>query len=101
MSRYEMVATVRVAGVQLDRASVAYGLDHICGYFIQVFSPDDPDEIVLNVDSLFTGLTDAQMLEWFHKIGIYDRIPQRHMSEMALDLLEWSSEQGPRLELAT
>ena len=86
MSRHSVVADVKIHGVLLNSVSVAYGFDHACGYFIQAVDPNDPDKLVYNEDSMFTGLTGGGMLDAFEEMGIYDRIPQHHKRAAALDL---------------
>lgn len=36
---------------------MAYGNDHACGYFIQVWDKKSPDEMLISKDGLFDGLT--------------------------------------------
>ena len=71
MSRYS--ATVIVWDKELAKAkeeelkipentgvySFSYGFDHVCGYFYQFL--DSSDELVVDEDSLFTGLTGVKL----------------------------------------
>jgi len=86
MSRHEIIADVMVNDVLLRSADVSYGFDHVCGYFIQVFSADNPDVPVFDEDSAFSSLTGSKMLDAFEEMGIYDHVSEEHKTAMALDL---------------
>lgn len=61
----------------LDAHTVAFGFDHLCGYFMQVitsFVDEETDEIyeecILDLDSMFSGLRGWQLgylVETIHK----------------------------------
>ena len=86
MSRHSFTADVQFDGVLLDSATVAYGYDRICGYFIQLFEADDQDVPVYDADSTFDGLSGPKMLDAFEEMGVYDRISEEFKTAMALDL---------------
>ncbi len=60
----------------------------LCGYFVQVFNPDEDcaDEDMMLVDecSLFDGLTHGPMLERIEELGL--PVNEDHQLLIALDL---------------
>ncbi|MBY8999055.1 MAG: hypothetical protein KGD60_15115 [Candidatus Thorarchaeota archaeon] len=86
MSRYTITADVIVASKRIFNATVSYGFDHACGYFIQVFDPVDPDSLILDKDSFFDGMNKTGMLETFIAMEIKEMIPDTHIEAITLDL---------------
>jgi len=55
---------------------IAWGEDHACGLFLQIFDPDEPDEVLLDLDTMFTGLTLQKLADLIETLG------QGHVSRM-------------------
>lgn len=90
MSRFSIKSTMQLDDQTVD-IEVCYGLDHACGYFIQVFIPEMIDDysfdpsgegIYLDKSSYIDQMSNGAMLELWEK---YD-VPQMHRTELALDL---------------
>lgn len=60
----------------------AYGFDHAMGYFVQVF--DDEGELIVDEDSLFTGLNNGKMLTLIQEHGI--EVEPGHLDMIGYDL---------------
>ena len=60
--------------------TVSYGLDHVTGWFYTEFNSDD--EPVVELDSMFTGLSKGKLLELLEKTDA----PAKHLKRIALDL---------------
>ena len=59
--------------------SVAWGNDHACGWFIQVFDlehedQDHPDAMVVNKDKLFDGIGPQDVIDIASEYGAGDRV---------------------------
>ncbi len=67
-----------------SRDEDAYGYDHATGYFIQVFDPEDEDNLLVDEDSMFTCLNNGRLLTLLEKNHIV--IPQIHLNKITLDL---------------
>jgi hypothetical protein len=88
MSRY----TFQKTDDQNNPVWISYGFDHACGYFYQEF--DAEDECLLDLDSLFGGLTGVQLAEHLcgkENIPLPEEtpphdIPSHHITRMMLDL---------------
>ena len=65
---------------------IAYGWDHVTGYFFQVFDVlDDNDEdehLLINECSTFTKMSNGKMLEL---MSVYN-LPESHIERVAMDL---------------
>jgi len=61
MSRHEETLTNGVA--------IAYGLDHACGPFVQVWTPDDDEVPHIDLDGMFDGLTLEHCIDIAEKHG--------------------------------
>ena len=64
---------------------VAYGFEHVLGYFFQVFdTPDDNEEDILLVDecSTLTKMSNGKMI---HLMDIH-KLPESHIEMVAMDL---------------
>ena len=63
---------------------VAYGFDHVTGYFFQVFDTDEDGEDILLVDecSLFTKVSKGRLIELMKEYGA----DETHIANVALDL---------------
>lgn len=72
MSRYTFVKE--------DGNTVAYGFDHLVGYFYQEFEPNI-DEPIKDVDSVFGGLTGVKLA-----VMVAGNAPYHYLSKMYLDL---------------
>lgn len=76
MSRFEF-STTRDS----KKVRVAYGLDRICGYFIDVTELQAGEGVfILSRDS--TTNNRGQILEFMQEWGV----PQQHLEQLALDL---------------
>jgi hypothetical protein len=71
---------------QKNGSLVAYGFDHVTGYFFQKFAaePDEDGEEVLEIDecSMFTKMDKTRMLTLMKK---YD-LPEVHSLAVSLDI---------------
>ena len=68
-----------------DGKDIAYGHDHAMGYFFQVFDgvdEDGEDNLVVNEDSMFTGMSNGRMLELMEE----HKVNENHIAIVALDL---------------
>jgi len=54
-----------------DRLDVLFGFDHALGYFVTVLTADEEEEILMDLCSLFDGLTGPRLVE---KVEEYDPI---------------------------
>jgi len=64
---------------------VAYGFDHVLGYFLQVFDvPDEDGKDILLIDesSMLTKMSNGKMIEL---MDVY-RLPESHIEMVASDL---------------
>ena len=78
MSRY-------VKDIEDGRLTVAYGFDHVTGYFFQVFdnhAERGEDLLIIDQDSYMTGMSNGDMLSLMEEYGA-DSV---HKSKVALDL---------------
>ena len=78
MSRY-------VKDIEEGKFTVAYGFDHVTGYFFQVFdnhAERGEDLLIVDQDSYMTGMTNGDM---FSLMEEYEADPA-HKSQVALDL---------------
>jgi len=64
-------------------AEVAYGYDHVVGYFFQVFAQG---EFVMGKDSMFDGLSHAQFLTELERLAVLHLMPAEHRQAIVLDL---------------
>jgi len=65
--------------------TVAYGFDHVLGYFIDEYGPDDDNgEAVMLIDecSKLTNMSNGRMIELMKK---YD-LPRFHVDRVVMDL---------------
>ena len=65
--------------------TVAYGYDHVTGYFLQVFDVVDKDEedyLLLDECSTFTKMSNGKMIEL---MDVY-KLPESHIEDVAMDL---------------
>lgn len=65
--------------------TIAYGFDHASGYFFQVFDnnpEDEDDDIILNECSIFTGMSNGDMIDLMTKYKVDDN----HIAQVMLDL---------------
>ena len=73
---------------QLDerKLSVAYGFDHVLGYFFQVFDLDldnsEESGVIVDESSLLTGMSNGEMFELMEN---YD-VDEEHRAMVLLDL---------------
>ena len=79
MSRYKVTATIPSG----ETAEAAYGYDHATGYFIQVFDPKDEDNLLVDEDSMFTGLGNYKLLALLDHYHI--TIPLSHTDKISGD----------------
>lgn len=70
----------RYATVHKNGNSVAYGLDHACGWFYQEFDADG--ECVVDKDSMFTNLKGFELTELLKETYA----PAQHIQNPSLDL---------------
>jgi len=65
-----------------DGTEIAYGFDHICGYFVQQFDPteDGSEKVSVDLDNLTTSRID--IFEKMIELGV----PEEHYKYVALDL---------------
>ena len=52
---------------QCDGSVVAYGFDHVCGYFVQVYKPGE-DEPMVDIDSL--TCSNSELYEFMEGEGV-------------------------------
>lgn len=76
MSRYTTTRDIN----EFESVSVAYGLDHACGWFYQEFN--DEEECIVDLDSIFTDLRGYQLTELLEKTNA----PASHVRNPSLDL---------------
>jgi len=65
--------------------TVAYGYDHVAGYFFDVFDvPDDDgvEHLLIEESSILTKMSNGKMLELMH---VYE-LPESHIEQVAMDL---------------
>ena len=65
--------------------TVAYGYDHVLGYFIDVFDvPDDDgvENLLIEESSRLTKMSNGKMLEL---MNVYE-LPESHIEQVAMDL---------------
>ena len=65
--------------------TVAYGYDHVTGYFLQVFDvvdKDGEDYLLLDECSTFTKMSNGKMIEL---MDVY-KLPESHIEDVAMDL---------------
>lgn len=85
MSRYVLICEHTPADYQgVELVEVAYGFDHACGYFVQGF--DRNGECVLDKDSLFDGLTGADLVNLLDELDLLFDIAGLHIYGMMEDL---------------
>jgi hypothetical protein len=72
--------------IEEKNLSVAYGFDRAMGYFFQVFDEnkldDDEERLIIDEDSLLTGMSNGRMLELMVE---YD-VNEDHRLAVTLDL---------------
>ena len=65
---------------------IAYGWDHVTGYFFQVFDVledhDEDEHLLINECSTFTKMSNGKMLEL---MSVYN-LPESHIERVAMDL---------------
>ena len=64
---------------------IAYGFDHVLGYFLQVFDvPDEDGDDILLIDesSMLTKMSNGKMIEL---MNVYE-LPESHIEMVASDL---------------
>jgi hypothetical protein len=63
-----------------QKYEMAYGQDHICGLFIQIFERacvnDDDEGLRVNLDQRFDGLTPTKMSEVAEEHGFHIELPE-------------------------
>jgi hypothetical protein len=62
--------------------AVAYGYDHVCGFFFQAL--DANEDAVIDLDSLFTGLTGPDLAQKLEDFDV--PIPEIHRASMCMDM---------------
>lgn len=64
---------------------VAYGFDHVFGYFIQVFdeASEDPEIPIIDADSVTHSR--GELIDLFEAYKVFERNPE-HMEMICLDL---------------
>lgn len=64
--------------------TVAYGYDHVLGYFFDVFDVPDDDGVVniIEESSVLTKMSNGKMLEL---MNVYE-LPESHIEQVAMDL---------------
>ena len=83
MSRYNMTVDAKSVADYAPMSGlvdVAYGFDHVLGYFYQVF--DVNDEPVVDRTSRFSKMPRIEFMEFLEKICA----PAKHINKVALDL---------------
>lgn len=60
---------------------VSYGYDHVCGYVYQEFDKDDEDNCLVDLDSLFGGLTGVKLAAMLEGIA-----RRQHVDTVMMDL---------------
>lgn len=65
---------------QNQKYEIAYGQDHICGLFIQVFDRAslfvDKENVLVDLDEVFDGLTPEKMAEIAEEYGFHIELPE-------------------------
>ena len=64
---------------------VAYGFDHVEGYYFQLYkinSEDEVEQFIIDESSLMTKLSNAKMLELMTKY----KLPEAHIQKVVMDL---------------
>jgi len=65
--------------------TIAYGYDYATGYFFQVFDnhvKDDEDDLILNECSMFTKMSNGDMVEHMQR----HNVDEKHITRVVLDL---------------
>ena len=83
MSRYYQQMPQFEQNNTVVEATLAYGFDHVVGYFYQIVVADEADPVE-NKDSFFNGLSHGEMLARFDALNV--RLPRSHRVAIALDL---------------
>ena len=65
-----------------DGSAVSYGYDHVCGYFYMEFAPENDDWPVVDVDTMFDGLTGVQLAERIKGIAVREDHVQFAMMDL-------------------
>ena len=64
---------------------IAYGFDHVLGYFFDVFDVPDKDgeeHLLIEESSKLTGMSNGKMIEL---MDVY-KLPESHIEQVAMDL---------------
>ena len=64
--------------------TIAYGYDYVIGYFFQVFDnnvKDDEDDLVLHESSMFTKMSNGDMVEHMQR----HNVDEKHIQRVVLD----------------
>ena len=83
MSRYHIPIPQFEHDNAVVKATLAYGFDHVAGYFYQIYAVDEATPVE-NKDSFFDGLSRGELLERFDVLKVM--LPDAHLAAIALDL---------------
>jgi len=64
---------------------VAYGFDHVEGYYFQLYkinSEDEVEQFIIDESSLLTKMSNSKMIELMEKY----KLPKTHIQKVAMDL---------------
>jgi len=64
---------------------VAYGFDHVEGYYFQLYkinSEDEVEQFIIDESSLLTKMSNSKMIELMEKY----KLPKAHIQKVVMDL---------------
>tara|TARA_R110002153_G_scaffold27817_1_gene85917 strand:+ start:16 stop:249 length:234 start_codon:yes stop_codon:yes gene_type:complete len=69
----------------VEELIVAYGFDHVEGYYFQLYkinSEDEVEQFIIDESSLLTKMSNSKMIELMEKY----KLPKSHIQKVAMDL---------------
>ena len=69
----------------IEELIVAYGFDHVEGYYFQLYkinSEDEVEQFIIDESSLLTKMSNGKMIELMEKY----KLPKSHIQKVAMDL---------------
>ena len=69
----------------VENLIIAYGFDHVEGYYFQLYkinSEDEVEQFIIDESSLLTKMSNSKMIELMEKY----KLPKSHIQKVVMDL---------------